>query len=591
MSRRAHEPALHDICDAILDLRNEAQRFVAPSRMMDIVTKWAPGVKAGQAREYEQICGALDAAILSADLALSIPSASGSTAFDRLAKSLRDPPPAQKAAALALLHSRFRLLAVTEIAPPSAKLEDVFVCGDVLSGEKLLLAASGLPTSALGLTLFGRAVRVVDGVWAMPGAITPLDYAALQIAEGHPAAKTASGNARWADAIYRHVVRHGTLLIPGINRPADTQSDLFADAVPAHDDPIHATMHAWLAIGDNPPDAELLRHTRALAELQHILIVIGDSAMMRHRGEIAKAAALEQIARVFLETIMRRERSGSGALTMDMIRQSIEREISHGMPSDSLPLFSRLRDSLLAAGGMPVRDDLALARLMARIQGLRAKTTEQGCTEHEALAAAEKVAELLDRHGLSLGELEFRAQPCEGIGIDTSRRRFAPIDSCVPGIAAFFDCRVWTERAEGAPLRYVFFGLRADVAAAQYLYELVDRAFETETNAFRAGDLYARLAGERRRATNSFQTGMATGINQKLAALRAARDVHCRSLSGRDLVQVKASMVDDEVEKLGLSLTRRAISAGGKTVLRDAFHAGKEAGQRFEYAPAIGAAA
>jgi len=34
-----------------------------------------------------------------------------------------------------------------------------------------------------------------------------------------------------------------------------------------------------------------------------------------------------------------------------------------------------------------------------------------------------KVAELLDRHGLSLSEIELRRQACEGVGIDTARRR------------------------------------------------------------------------------------------------------------------------------------------------------------------------
>jgi hypothetical protein len=43
-----------------------------------------------------------------------------------------------------------------------------------------------------------------------------------------------------------------------------------------------------------------------------------------------------------------------------------------------------------------------LQRLVQRIQGLRAKTVAHGCTEAEALAPAEKLAKLLDRHGLSL---------------------------------------------------------------------------------------------------------------------------------------------------------------------------------------------
>jgi hypothetical protein len=591
MSKRTSEPSIQDVWAAILAVGDEIMRFVPPGRVEEIAAKWLSGWNPGDLSEHGRVWAVADMLRLSADLSCSSPSASGSTAIDRMAKSRRDGTLAQTAALLALRQARFRILAVESATAPPHKFPDAFVCRDMISRQSLLLVGTGFAPSIVGLKLFGRVVMMAEGLCIIPSTVTPLDDLALQFASRHPASTIPSANAKWADAVYRQVVRHGTLEIPGVNRPAETQSNLFGDAEPAGDDPIHRTVQAWLAIGDHAPDAALLRRTRELAISEHIVIVIGNWATMRQTGDMPTANALERMARVMVETIMRRERIGSGTLTMDLLKQSIEQEIRRGMPRESLPLFTRLRDSLLAAGGMPVRDDLALARLMARIQALRAKTTQQGCTEPEAIAAAEKVAELLDRHGLSLGELEFRAQPCAGIGIDTNRRRFGAIDICVPSIAAFFDCRVWSERAEGAPVRYVFFGLRADVAAAQYLYELVERAFETETKAFRDGDLYANLAGERRRATTSFQTGMANGIMQKLAALRAARDAHCRSLSGRDLVQVKASMVDEEVEKLGLSLTRRAMSAGAKMVLRDAFNAGKAAGERFEYAAAIGTAA
>jgi len=115
---------------------------------------------------------------------------------------------------------------------------------------------------------------------------------------------------------------------------------------------------------------------------------------------------------------------------------------------------------------------------------------------------------------------------------------------------------------------------------------MVEHAFETETDAFRTGDLYFEMAGERRSATNSFQTGLARGIAGKLQTLRAARDATVRSASGRDLVPVKAAMVDEEMEKLGLNLSRRALG-GAKRVLSDAYAAGEAAGQRFEYAAAV----
>ena len=43
---------------------------------------------------------------------------------------------------------------------------------------------------------------------------------------------------------------------------------------------------------------------------------------------------------------------------------------------------------------------VALGKLKLRIQALRAKTIDNGCTEDEALSAAAKVAELLDRYDL-----------------------------------------------------------------------------------------------------------------------------------------------------------------------------------------------
>jgi hypothetical protein len=94
------------------------------------------------------------------------------------------------------------------------------------------------------------------------------------------------------------------------------------------------------------------------------------------------------------------------------------------------------------------------------------------------------------------------------------------------------------------------------------------------------------MAGERRSATTSFQTGLARGICARLDQLRAERDARTRSASGRDLVPLKAAMVDDEIEKLGLAL-RVKQRAKPKSVLSDAFAAGHAAGERFELTQGI----
>ncbi|OAN51601.1 hypothetical protein A6A05_01645 [Magnetospirillum moscoviense] len=231
--------------------------------------------------------------------------------------------------------------------------------------------------------------------------------------------------------------------------------------------------------------------------------------------------------------------------------------------------------------------DADLDRLIQRIQALRAKTVDQGCTEQEALAAAEKVAELLDRYGLSLSELDLRRQACEGVGIETTRRRTGPIDECTPSVAAFFDCRTWIEKNPAGLLRHVFFGLPADVEAAHYLYDLIEITFATETDRFKAGAVYAELhSSERRGGTNSFQVGLGHGIARKLHTLREEREAAMVRSTGRDLVPIKASVVDEELNRLGIKFTVKDRRAG-RTVLTDAYEAGHEAADRFDIHPGL----
>jgi hypothetical protein len=582
----ASKSSPHDAARRIDDLLILAITFVPRERGEAQIRKWLPRGQVMAMREDRLVAMTADAVRLAADLLLSQPSGSGANAFDRLARSQTQASAAHVAAIAALRAARFRLLRLD--GDPRERPQTL---RDVISGQALRLGGTTLPPIPAGTVLFSRVALLEDGFCCLAGAITPLDTAAAAFARGHAAAGAVAvaGNARWAEAVYGHVVRYGTLEVPGLNRPGGGNRD---DAAASDGGPLFGLVKAWETLGAAAPDAALLQRTRQLANLPTILDALIGAVLSRGAGETAMAGAIERLLLVLLDTVLRREHGGSGTLTLDRVASAVDEAVrSAGMPRETAKLFAALR--LRLAGGTTTRraDDPALERLVQRIQGLRAKTVAQGCTEQEALAAAEKVAELLDRYGLSLGELDFRAQACEGIGIQTDRRRFAPIDQCVNPIAAFFDCRVWVERAKDAPLRYVFFGLRADVTAAQYAYELVERAFDTETDAFRAGDLYARMAGDRRSATNSFQIGLARGIADKLNRLRAAREAARHSASGRDLVPVKAAMVEEELAKLGLDFQTRGSASGSRRVLAEAYREGEAAGQRFEVTPGITAAA
>ena len=96
--------------------------------------------------------------------------------------------------------------------------------------------------------------------------------------------------------------------------------------------------------------------------------------------------------------------------------------------------------------------------------------------------------------------------------------------------------------------------------------------------------------GLRRTATNSFQIGLGRGINVKLHDLRTRREVALRGSSVRDLVILKADIVEAEMAALGLSLRARSRSSG-RRLLKDAFEQGHAAGLYFEYTQGIGSGA
>lgn len=226
-----------------------------------------------------------------------------------------------------------------------------------------------------------------------------------------------------------------------------------------------------------------------------------------------------------------------------------------------------------------------LDKLKGRIQGLRAKTIANGCTEAEALLAAAKVAELLDRYDLSLTDIEIREAPCEQRAYETRRKKRIPLDDCIGAIANFCDCRVWREKNAEGEARYVFFGLRADVEVAHYLTEVVDAAVRSELGRFKTSAAYQRFRHQDRHVANaSFTLGMVASIADKLTAMKAGRD-QANNSTGRGLVVLKAAVVDAELEKLNLKL--RTARRPSRMVSPTAYEAGEAAGASLVIAPGI----
>ena len=568
---------LRECIDALM---LDAAAFISLTKVDDTMRGWLMRTEAGTAQPDDEVRLMADALGMATDLALFTPSASGQTAFDRLARQ-RPGMDGDEAAALRVLRrAEFRLLRIE--AGGDARTTHL---RDLVTGEALRLLDEAFGPELAGVTLAGRLAPLSDGRHVFVSGLTPLDEAGLAVASGfvRPGGRGLANPLRCAEAVYRHVLRHGTPGIPGLNRPpVDWDSD-----EPEGASELDQVALRWAEPGGarDPDDVQIVR---TQSGLDAVLDMVASAANTRTHGEHALSDAYAEIVRVQLEALHRRQAAGSGTLGLDTVAAAVEAEVAGGaLPPSARELFGEARRRLGAASSAPGGRDADLDRLISRIQALRAKTVEQGCTEQEALAAAQKVAELLDRYGLSLSELDLQRQACEGAAVETGRKRVGPMDDCVPAIAAFFDCRAWGEKGAGGTLRHVFFGLPADVAAARYLYDLVEQAFETETALFKAGPTYAATSpGLRRTATNSFGIGLGRGIAAKLHTLRQARETALRGASGRDLVIAKAGVVEAELAKLGLLLRTRSRS-GKRRVLQDVYEQGHEAGLGFEYTPGI----
>jgi hypothetical protein len=229
-----------------------------------------------------------------------------------------------------------------------------------------------------------------------------------------------------------------------------------------------------------------------------------------------------------------------------------------------------------------------LSRVKARIKALTEKTVANGCTEAEALSAAEMVGRLLERYALSMDEIEVRSARCVQVEVELGSRRRGPTEGAIPAIARFCDCKVWlvpahraaADAAQPRPgIRYIFFGFETDTALAAYLFAVISRAISTETVVFKL--VNPRLKSVRlRQATSSFQHGLVARVAARLDIMHEEREalVRAQRVTGTALIVVKHRVVEDAFREIKVRLI--SMSALGPRVSTKAYQAGWAAGDR-----------
>ena len=553
----------------------EALISLNPASVVDLVRKWTarPHVSNDEV-DMEAWLGEAEA--LARELLLFTPSFSGVRPIDRRARAAAaEGGDSARASALAA-KAEFRLFRILD-----QERKFIYRARDLATGEIFRLFEDYLSTNALGLDVAARLCAVPEDLRVMIGPLIPIGRALLSTAENYLAVgKGVGAGQRRAALVYRDYIRNGALLGLSFGLAPRRAPVLLSRP----DDELQALVEAARDRDQQPEfTADALAGLRELSSATRIVSALVSFVETRAGGYDEVAALYRSAAHVMMETLHRRGRVGSGeARPLEIMRGAFATQVeAKKLSPEAMALFEELALAIAGRAEPKAKTSDDLDRVIERIRGLRAKTTQQGCTEHEALLAAEKVAQLLERYGLSLSEIEMRKQACEGFGVDTGRRKREPIDRCAPTVGDFCDCRVWGETGPTGSIRHVYFGLPADVEAARYLHDLVGVAFETETAAFRRGPFYtATPSPQRRGAVTSFQIGLADGIIAKLAKLKADRRAATAKSTGRDLMPIKTSILDEEMEKLGLAFTSRRSTR--RKVVTAAYTEGKSAGARFE---------
>ncbi len=202
------------------------------------------------------------------------------------------------------------------------------------------------------------------------------------------------------------------------------------------------------------------------------------------------------------------------------------------------------------------------------------------------MSAAEMVGRLLERYAISMEEIELRESRCVQVQIPIGGKKRRPIDGCVTAIARFCDCKVWLTR-DPAGLGYVFFGFETDTGLARYLFTIIDGAIQTELAAFRRRVGMSLVGTEFRRASESFQHGMAARIAERLDSMHQAREssVSRQRATGTALIVAKHRLVEDALAESEVRLVSgRPLTAR----LNDAFRDGQRAGDRVNLNRPIG---
>lgn len=159
-------------------------------------------------------------------------------------------------------------------------------------------------------------------------------------------------------------------------------------------------------------------------------------------------------------------------------------------------------------------DQERIARVKERIRALKQMTTDQGCTEAEAMEAARLALQLMDKYQVSDDELDMGSATLPGVA-----GRRAAADELWWTVGRICRCKPIRQPQElGRGVTFTYYGRTSDVAVAEYLHGLLAAAIVRETESFRQSEEFRRRRkrSTRNAAVKAFHEGMVHRLENRL---------------------------------------------------------------------------
>ena len=182
--------------------------------------------------------------------------------------------------------------------------------------------------------------------------------------------------------------------------------------------------------------------------------------------------------------------------------------------------------------------------IVDKIKALLRKTTENGASEAEAIAAAQKARELMDKHNVNVTPEETAERKARETKIKSQTKRRDQINSMAGSIARYCDCKVIFDNHNPC-----YIGLPEDVEMAEAMFIMLRDAANSEWKRFIKLPEYTTSLLEANNNRNAVQRlwrrTFANRIAVRIEDLQVKRKETLEQSNSTALVIVKTEIVND----------------------------------------------